>query len=523
MRKYLILVLIVQTFVCCSPNNKSNFYQITSSDLKDKIKGAWAAQTIGVTYGGPTEFRYLKRIIPDSIDIKWTDSTLINMMKFAPGLYDDIYMDLTFVDVLEKEGMDAPASSHLRAFSEAKFSLWHANQQARYNYLNGILPPDSGHWINNPHADDIDFQIEADFAGIMNPGMPNSALQVCDIVGHTMNYGDGYYGGVFVAGMYSFAFFEEEIEDVVKKALTMIPKESNFYKTINDVIYWHEKYPNDWKKNWQLIEEKWGYDIGCPDGAFRDFNIDAKINSAYVALGLLYGDEDFGKTLEISTRAGQDSDCNPATAMGILATKMGFKKIPKFWLMGLKEIEDMNFKYTKMSLKKVYNISFNHAKRMIIKNGGTYEDDIFRIKKETPNIAPLEVSFPGYKLHQDLKLNSKIRSKNNQLYTINFEGVGVVLKGAARNIDNEIDKKYALLDQLETLNNFSFNVEFKIDGQLIKKMNLPIYFIERAHELFFKYELEDKDHVLEIRVLNPNPNAYLKIESLISYKKFTQN
>ena len=99
MRKYLILVLIVQTFVCCSPNNKSNFYQITSSDLKDKIKGAWAAQTIGVTYGGPTEFRYLKRIIPDSIDIKWTDSTLINMMKFAPGLYDDIYMDLTLRDL----------------------------------------------------------------------------------------------------------------------------------------------------------------------------------------------------------------------------------------------------------------------------------------------------------------------------------------------------------------------------------------------------------------------------------------
>ena len=176
-----------------------------------------------------------------------------------------------------------------------------------------------------------------------------------------------------------------------------------------------------------------------------------------------------------------------------------------------------------MSLKKVYNISFNHAKRMIIKNGGTYEDDIFRIKKETPNIAPLEVSFPGYKLHQDLKLNRKITSKNDQLYSINFEGVGVVLKGAARNIDNEIDKKYALLEQSETLNNFSFNVEFKIDGQLIKKMNLPIYFIERAHELFFKYELEDKDHLLEIRVLNPNPNAYLKIESLISYKKFIQN
>ena len=40
----------------------------------------------------------------------------------------------------------------------------------------------------------------------MTPGMPNTALEICDKVGHIMNYGDGYYGGVFVAGMYSHAF-----------------------------------------------------------------------------------------------------------------------------------------------------------------------------------------------------------------------------------------------------------------------------------------------------------------------------
>ena len=56
---------------------------------------------------------------------------------------------------------------------------------------------------------------------------------------------------------------------------------------------------------------------------------------------LIYGEGDFNKTLDISTRAGQDSDCNPATAMGILATKTGFKGIPEFWLMGLEDIENI--------------------------------------------------------------------------------------------------------------------------------------------------------------------------------------
>lgn len=39
-----------------------------------------------------------------------------------------------------------------------------------------VCPPCQ--WIleNNPHANCLDFQIEADFAGIMSPGMVNSAV-----------------------------------------------------------------------------------------------------------------------------------------------------------------------------------------------------------------------------------------------------------------------------------------------------------------------------------------------------------
>jgi hypothetical protein len=83
-------------------------------------------------------------------------------------------MDLTFVDVFEKKGLDAPAASFAAAFAGAKYPLWHANQMARYDILNGLFPPESGHWLKNPHADDIDFQIEADFAGLMSPGIPTA-------------------------------------------------------------------------------------------------------------------------------------------------------------------------------------------------------------------------------------------------------------------------------------------------------------------------------------------------------------
>lgn len=48
------------------------------------------------------------------------------------------------------------------------------------------MPPASGYLINNPHADEIDYEIEADFAGIMAPGMPNTASEISDKIGHIM-------------------------------------------------------------------------------------------------------------------------------------------------------------------------------------------------------------------------------------------------------------------------------------------------------------------------------------------------
>ena len=510
----LILVLFFQ---CQSKSGESEYYELTKDALRDKIKGAWAAQTIGVTYGGPTEFKYNKRMIPDTVQIHWSDTMMYHWMTRVPGLYDDIYMDLTFVEVMEKEGIDADASAHARAYAEAKYWLWHANQQGRYNILNGMAPPESGHWINNPHADDIDFQIEADFAGIMNPGMPNSALEVCDRVGHIMNYGDGYYGGVFMATMYSYAFITDDIDFNSNSALDHVPDQSSFHQCISDVINWHKQYPNDWKKNWQMIEDQWGEDIGCPDGVHRDFNIDAKINAAYVVLGLLYGEGDLGKTMEISTRAGQDSDCNPASSGAIIGTIMGYDAIPAYWGKGLEQIEDMDFQFTSTSLNDAYEISYRHALELIEQNGGIVEKENVRIKKQEIAIAPMEQSFPGYLVKERVHLGKRLLSTDEEELSFDFEGVGIVLTGRVRSIGH--DDKYALLSPGETVGDYQLKADFMLDGVFTKSMELPLSFIERAHELYFQYEIPKGIHRLTFRINNPHDKVYLQIDDMIVYDK----
>ena len=156
--------------------------------------------------------------------------------------------------------------------------------------------------MNNPHADDIDYQIEADFAGLMCPAMPNSASKISVMVGNLFTYGVGWYGGVYVGALYSLSFSSDNMEWIVKNALTTIPVQSDFHSCIKDVINWYKMYPNDWKRTWFELQKKWSSEVGCPDGVFEPFDIDAKINSAYVTMGLLYGHKDFNTTIDIASR-----------------------------------------------------------------------------------------------------------------------------------------------------------------------------------------------------------------------------
>src|SRR4051795_268631 len=149
MKKFLFFTISIISFTASFAQEKT--ITLTKQQLQDKIRGGWAGQTIGVTFGGPYEFRFQGTIIGDYQPLTWYNGYLKKTMTETPGLYDDLYMDLTFVDVFEKYGLDAPVDSFASAFAHAGYSLWHANQSARYNILNGILPPLSGYWKNNPH------------------------------------------------------------------------------------------------------------------------------------------------------------------------------------------------------------------------------------------------------------------------------------------------------------------------------------------------------------------------------------
>lgn len=473
---------------------------ISKEVLKDKIMGGWAGQTIGVTFGGPYEFRFNGTFIGDYQRLIWHNGLLKDNMINNAGLYDDLYMDLTFVDVFEKYGLDAPVDSFANAFAHAGYALWHANQAGRYNILHGIKAPQSGEWKNNPHADCIDYQIESDFAGLMSPAMPNTASAISDKIGHIMNYGDGWYGGVYVGAMYALAFTSDDINFIVNEALKTIPQQSLFYKCINDVIAWHKKYPDDWKQTWLEVQRKYANDIGCPEGVFVPFNIDATVNAAYVIIGLLYGGSDYTKTLEITTRCGQDADCNPSSAGGILGTILGYKKIPAYWKQGLKEAESIDFKYTTISLNDVYEIGYKHALQNIERNGGKVDGNNVLIKSQQPVTVRFEKSFEG--VYPVEKVTAKWNETKDAV-SFEFEGTGFVLKGETAAWASTTD--------------FVFKTEVYVDGKLFESPELPASFTTRRYELCWKYDLPKGKHKVELKILNPSKEYAFKAWEAIIY------
>jgi hypothetical protein len=494
------LLAIFGVLICFAVYAQPKAATITTAKLKDKIKGGWAGQTIGVTFGGPYEFRFNGTIIGDYQSLLWYDGYLKKTMEGNPGLYDDLYMDLTFVDVFEKYGLDAPLDSFSNAYAKAGYALWHANQAGRYNILHGIKAPASGHWMNNPHADCIDYQIESDFAGLMSPGMPNTASAISDKIGHIMNYGDGWYGGVYVGAMYALAFVSDDIDYIVGEALKTIPAQSEFHQCIRDVIGWYNKFPNDWKQTWFEVQKRWSDDIGCPEGVYVPFNIDAKINAAYVVIGLLYGRGDFTRTMEITTRCGQDADCNPSSAGGILGTILGYDKIPAYWKMGLKEAEGIDFKYTTMSLDDVYEIGYKHALQNIKKNGGAVKEDNITLPIQQPATVKFEKSFPG--LYPASKMPVKY-SPNDGEISFEFEGTGFALRGETA--------------RWASISTFSFNAEMYVDDKLVEKIDLPTAFTTRRYELAWKYDLPKGKHRVRVKILNPDKSRLFNVWDAIIY------
>ena len=125
---------------------------------------------------------------------------------------------------------------------------------------------------------------------------------------------------------------------------------------------------------------------------------------SYMCQGL-YGKGDLDSTVIISTRCGQDSDCNPSNAAGVLFTTIGYENLPERF----KSAIDLSpkFSFTDYNFPELTKVCEELARQAVSISGGKIEkenndDEWFYIPIITPQQSKLEQCWQQKTITEDI-------------------------------------------------------------------------------------------------------------------------
>ena len=112
---------------------------------------------------------------------------------------------------------------------------------------------------------------------------------------------------------------ENDLNKLLDCAISFIPNDSVIYKMIEDIRTWHKE-EKDWRKAREKLAQHYGYDK-------YGGNCHMVPNHGLIILSLLYGNDDFQKSLMIVNTSGWDTDCNSGNVGCLLGIKNGLAGI----------------------------------------------------------------------------------------------------------------------------------------------------------------------------------------------------
>ncbi len=315
-------ILLLMATVLSQPAIAEN--TITEDQLIDKAHGMWLGQIIANYAGRSTEGAYSGSMPNPDPNVPW-------IIKQTWDADDDTDIEYIAIHILETNGFDCNDQELADQWQDHTTSLgiYISNLQAWHLINDGYLPPYTGSRNYNMHWYSIDSQITTEVLGCVCPGLPQTAIDMTRKFAQISNEGFPTHAAQFYAAMYSYAFFESDVNTLIDKALSAIPATSRTSQVITDVKNWYIQDMNDGMPDWRATRKKlYDYYQGIYSNYRYYFWIESTINTGATVLCLLYGQGDFKQTAQIGILAGWDCDCNPATAAGIIGVINGYSGLP---------------------------------------------------------------------------------------------------------------------------------------------------------------------------------------------------
>ncbi len=296
-------------------------------DYAERVYAGVLGKIIGVYLGRPFEGWTYQRIMNELGEIQYYVHEKLNKPLIVTD--DDITGTFTFIRALSDHGNRKNISAKeigetwRNYIIENRSILWwggmgNSTEHTAYLRLKkGVQAPESGSAVLNGKvvSEQIGAQIFIDGWGMVAPGDPELAVYLAKQAGSVSHDGEALYGAQVLAAMEALAFMEPDLNCLIDTAIKYIPSESIIFHLIQDVREWHSEYP-DWHDTFQKIVTHYGYNR-------YGGNCHIVPNHALIHLGLLYGENDFQKTLMITNTAGWDTDCNSGNVGCLMGIKNG--------------------------------------------------------------------------------------------------------------------------------------------------------------------------------------------------------
>ena len=321
--------------------------------LLDRLLGAWLGRCAGCLLGKPVEgirsnqlWPYLKDTGQYPLDGYISPKAPTKVFRknnidehrrkrlqipFTAGCMpedDDTNYTVTGLAIMKRHGRDFTPQD-VGAFWHDNIPLSHvctAENIAYRNMAMGIKPPRSATYLN-PCREWIGAQIRADFFGYVAVGDPALAAEFAwrdACISHVKN---GIYGEMWVAAMLAAAPALADPADVIKAGLAQIPRKCRLAKQV--------RYVMDCRKSGMSAAEMEADIHARWDEGNRHHWVHTISNAEIVAMGLLWGELDFGRSVSIAVQACLDTDCNGATVGSVVGMMLGAKKLPPKWIRPL--------------------------------------------------------------------------------------------------------------------------------------------------------------------------------------------
>lgn len=297
------------------------------SGYEERVYAGVLGKIIGVYLGRPFEGWTYERIAAELGDITGYVHDRVGVPLIVTD--DDITGTFTFFRALEDSGYDPDLSSEaigrawLNYIIEDRTILWwgglgNSTEHTAYLHLkSGIPAPRSGSIALNGRtvAEQIGAQIFIDAWAMASPGDPERAATLARRAGSVSHDGEAVHAATLLAALEAQAFVEPRLDHLLETGLSFIPRDSIIARMISDLRDWRVVEP-DWRAARERFVGRYGYDR-------YGGNVHVVPNHGLIILSLLWGEDDFSRTLSIVNTCGWDTDCNSGNAGCLMGIKNG--------------------------------------------------------------------------------------------------------------------------------------------------------------------------------------------------------